>query len=104
MPRPVTLGVLSPFFGGEYLGELMAQLYHSAQAHGARVIAVRTGELTRFNMPVALEHVDGWIIALNAVTPDYLKRLVDVGRPVASIAHNFNDPHIVSVESDNESS
>ncbi|MES2353577.1 MAG: substrate-binding domain-containing protein [Pseudomonadota bacterium] len=104
MVQTITLGVLAPFLGGGYLGELMAQIHRSAQAHGTRVIAIRTGSKGRFDLPIALGHIDGWIIVLNSVSPLYLKRLLGTGKPVVSIAHDFGDPRVVSVESDNEGS
>ncbi|MES2352894.1 MAG: substrate-binding domain-containing protein [Pseudomonadota bacterium] len=102
--RQVTIGILSPFFGGEYLGEVMAQLCHSAQARGVRIICIRTGDVEKFNLPVAVAHADAWVIVQNAITPEYLSLLVAMGKPMVSIAHDFNHPQIVSIESDNEGS
>ena len=104
MSRPITLGVLSPFFGGEYLGEVMAQLCRHAQIRGARMICIRTSDLNQFELPVAVAYIDGWVIVQNAITQEYLSRLTAMGKPMVSIAHDFRHPHIVSIESDNEGS
>lgn len=99
-----TLGILAPYLGGRFLGELMAQLHRSAQAQGARLIAIRTGGKAQFDMPVSSQHIDGWIVVLNSVSSEYVDKLVESGKPVISIAHNFNNPNIVSIESDNRQS
>jgi len=99
-----TIGVLIPFFGGEYLGEMAAQLYHCASARHVRLMMIRTGSLGEFDLPVAWSHVDGWVVALNSVTPDYLTKLLATGKPMVSIAHDFRHPRIALIESDNEGS
>ena len=104
MDQPITLGVLTPSISGEYLGKMMTQIYCSAEANGARVIAIRTGSVGRFDVPIASAHVLGWIVVVNAISRPYLKSLLDAGKPVISIAHDFDDPDVVSVESDNENS
>ncbi|MES2352891.1 MAG: substrate-binding domain-containing protein [Pseudomonadota bacterium] len=104
MPRPITLGVLVPFFGGEYLGEITAQLYQRANARNVRIIMIRTASLGQFDLPISWSHIDGWIIVVNAVSPDYISRLVASGKPIVSIAHDFAHPKIGLVESDNEGS
>ncbi|HVK54210.1 MAG TPA: substrate-binding domain-containing protein [Burkholderiales bacterium] len=104
MFQTTTLGVLTPFLGGGYLGELLAQIHRSAQVHGVRVIAIRTGNKGRFDLPIALGHIDGWIVVLNSISPEYLERLIATGKPIVSIAHNFGNASVVSVESENEES
>lgn len=104
MSRVITIGVFAPFFGGEYLSQIMAELFRSAQAQGARVIVIRTGDLDLFDLPVAVAHVDAWVVVQNAITRAYLTQLVGSGKPVVSIAHDFGIPQVLSIESDNEGS
>src|SRR5260221_14158181 len=104
MFRPITFGVLSPFFGGEYLGGVMGHLCHSAKARDIRLICVRTGDLSAFDLPVALARVDGWGIVQSAVTQQFVERLAALGKPMTSVAHDFGHSQVVSVESDNEGS
>ena len=101
MAQCVTLGVLTPSFGGEYLVNVMAQIYRSAERYGVRVLAVRTGGIGKFDIPLATAHVDGWIVVVNAISTDYLMKLYETGKPIVSIAHDFGHPQVISVESDN---
>ncbi|MES2352895.1 MAG: substrate-binding domain-containing protein [Pseudomonadota bacterium] len=104
MHQPITIGVLTPSISGEYLGKIITQIYRSAEANGVRVIIVRTGSVGQFDLGVSLAHIDGWIVVVKAISPDYLERLLDTGKPVVSIAHDFGHSQVISVESDNEKS
>ncbi|MES2355027.1 MAG: substrate-binding domain-containing protein, partial [Pseudomonadota bacterium] len=104
MSQCLTLGVLTPSFGGEYLINVMAQVYRSAEAHGVRVIAIRTGGTGQFDIPLATALVDGWITIVNSISPEYFATLLATGKPIVSIAHDFGNPLVASVESDNVSS
>jgi DNA-binding LacI/PurR family transcriptional regulator len=100
--RSLTLGVLAPFLGGVYLGELVAQIHRSARASGMRVIAIRTGGLGAFDLPLSSAHVDAWIVVMQSVTSAHLAALADSGKPVAAISCRNTDPRILYIESDNE--
>ncbi|HVK56310.1 MAG TPA: substrate-binding domain-containing protein [Burkholderiales bacterium] len=104
MSQSITLGVFTPSFGGEYLGNMMAQIYRGAEAHGVCVIAIRTGGTGQFDLPLAMARIDGWITVVNPISRSYLEKLLATGKPVVSIAHDFGHPQVVLVESDNESS
>src|SRR5438105_3854799 len=67
-----------------------------------RVIAIRTGGLSAFDLPLSMAHVDGWIVVMQSVTPAHLAALKDSGKPVVAISCRNTDPRILYVESDNE--
>src|SRR5688500_5116790 len=104
MPRSITIGVFIRFFGGEYLGEIAAQIYHCASARQIRVIMIRTGNLGEFELPIAWSYVDAWIVVLNATTPAFMQRLLATNKPIVSLAYDLNHPLIELIESDNEGS
>src|SRR5437868_3803073 len=102
MSRLITLGVLVPFYGDIYFSDLVTLIHHFVQRRGARLVVIRTGSNKGdFDLPIASDYVDGWILVLNPIVQSYLDQLIAMGKPIASIAHDFNNPHIVSVESDN---
>ncbi|MGO4546836.1 EAL domain-containing protein [Paenibacillus sp. 2TAB23] len=74
MQRKPTIGLLTPFLGGNYLGEVINEIQKAVHKSGARLIAIRTAG-KRFNCPISLDHVDGWIILNKAVSDDYIQQL-----------------------------
>ena len=62
-----TIGMLSSFLGGNYLGEVTNSIQAAVHRYGGRLIAIRTAGM-KFDIPIALDHVDGWIIVNDAVT------------------------------------
>lgn len=99
--RELTVGVLSPYLGGYYFGEVMTELHRNAQTMNVRLLSIRTGRREPLALPLAGDLVDGWIVVLDCVSPDQLDAMLASGKPVTSIAHDFKRPGIVSVESDN---
>ena len=96
-----TIGVLSPYLGGFYYGELIAQLHRTAQENGVRLLSIRAGRRRPMSVSLALDHVDGFIIWQDSISADQLKVILDCGKPVVSMAHDFANPRITSVQSDN---
>ncbi len=60
--RP-TIGVIMPMLSGFYMGELNATFRQLAKQHGVNLIFIRSGDRRKFDLPVALNHLD----ALNIV-------------------------------------
>lgn len=89
-----TIGLLSPFLSGYYFSDITSSIQGTVQSHGARLIAIRSAG-KNFDSPIALDHVDGWIVLLDAVTDDYLQFLHrDVNKPIVTIAKDITSLHI----------
>ncbi len=102
--RPTTIGVLSPYLGGFYFGEIMTELHRNARAAGVQLLSIRAGHRSLISIPLAHDLVDGWIIILNCITPEQLDQIIASGKPVVSIAHDFERPQISLIQSDNRAS
>ena len=81
--------VYTPFFRGFYLGEISKTLFELGKAKCARFIHVRTGSTGEFDMPLAVNQVDGVISILNAISPKLIKDISSRGIPIVSIGHDY---------------
>ncbi|WP_433058760.1 diguanylate cyclase domain-containing protein [Dactylosporangium sp. CS-033363] len=91
------IAVLSPFVGGTYYGRLVAGVAAAAERRGCRTIAIQTldaaadmsinGGNPAFREPVAWRRAEGFVVLAEAVTPDYLARLREAGKPVVLAGH-----------------
>ncbi len=98
-----TIGMLSSFLGGNYLGEITNSIQAAVHSRGGQLIAIRTAGRT-FELPVAVDHVDGWIITNDAVTDEYIKHLMlDLNKPVVGISRNIQEivPDAYRIGADN---
>jgi diguanylate cyclase (GGDEF)-like protein/PAS domain S-box-containing protein len=91
MKQNLTIGVLTPLFDGFYFGGLLSSIHKTVRGLGARVVAVQTmdeaaSESAVFDYPVGWDHIDGWIVIINAVSERYLEKLKLAGKPIVSIA------------------
>ncbi|MES2934396.1 MAG: ATP-binding protein [Pseudomonadota bacterium] len=100
--RPITLGVLAPYLGGVYFGDLMTGMHRNAIAAGVRLLSIRTGRRELISIPLAHDLVDGWIIVLDCISQEQLDRIRASGKPVIAVGHDFGYPEIGSVQSDNQ--
>ena len=97
MTRGPTIGVLSPYVGGSYYGEILTGIALAASAVNGRVVAVQTVEAGSFHAHsvgtsdfrdhVAWDHVGGFVVVANAVDPAYLAALRAAGKPVVLVSH-----------------
>lgn len=104
MQRKPTIGLLTPFLGGNYLGELINAIQKAAQTYDARLVSIRTAG-KQYDCPIAMDHVDGWIILNVAVTDEYIRELSErYKKPIVTIAKDLTNLHINGqmVECDNE--
>ena len=96
MGERLTVGVLSPFVGGDYYGAIIAGIAAEVAERGGKVIAVQTLDpgsrsadiagLPAFERSVAWRHVTGFVVVVGAVTGDYLERLRVAGKPVVVVS------------------
>ena len=113
MSRELTFGVLSPFVGGWYFGGILTGIVRAAACAGGNVVAIQTLDAGTdqieivdppdFGQPIALQHLSGFIVIINAVSATYLSALQDVGLPVVVIGHEFPGLAAPVVLSDNHS-
>ncbi|MEX1029967.1 MAG: EAL domain-containing protein [Paenibacillaceae bacterium] len=89
MPQ-YTIGMLSSFLGGNYLGEVTNSIQDTVNRNGGRLIAIRTAGM-KFDIPMAVDHVDGWIIVNDSVTDAYIQYLQLVRKkPFVAISRDIN--------------
>lgn len=79
------IGILSPLLDGFYYGNLHYALHRHAQQRNVRLIVVRMAEDVQHGLLLARDHVDGWIVLRRNVSDDFLRRLMDTGKPVVLI-------------------
>ncbi len=105
------VGVLSPFVGGTYYGNLVASVGAAARSYGRRMIAIQTldaaadvvfyGGNPAFDAPVAWEHISGFVVFADAADPTYLTRLAEAGKPVVLVGHTVAGLRRPTVLADN---
>jgi diguanylate cyclase (GGDEF)-like protein len=105
------VGVLSTWFGGTYFGGLLGGITAGVASRGGRLIAVQTldagtfstdfPEAPPFRHRVAWEHIDGFIVFLNAANAGYLRAAQASGRPVVVISDDPAGVRCPAVRPDN---
>ncbi|HWQ14267.1 MAG TPA: substrate-binding domain-containing protein [Roseiflexaceae bacterium] len=96
MTRPTTIGILSPLVSGHYFGSLIRGVHAAARERGAGALAIQTRDgwalHSEFGRPVervsslAWDQVDGWVVTVEAVSPEYLRALRRSGKPLVTIS------------------
>jgi diguanylate cyclase (GGDEF)-like protein len=95
-----TIGVLSTSFGGPYFGGVMGGIARAVAAAHGRIVAIQTLDAGTFAVDLAVppdfgqrvawDHVDGFVVILNAVEGDYLAEVTASGRPIVMISDNLS--------------
>jgi diguanylate cyclase (GGDEF)-like protein len=108
----LTVGVLSPFVGGDYYGAIIDGAARAVTEAGGRVIAVQTLDpgspsadqagVPQLRRPVAWSHVDGFVVLPGAARADYLQCAQAAGKPVVLISHALPGLTCPAVTADNE--
>jgi diguanylate cyclase (GGDEF)-like protein len=108
-----SIGVLSPFVGGDYYGAIIAGVHGAAVAAGGRVIAIQTllagsksaddTGVPDFRMPVAWDHLDGILVLPGAVGAAFVAAVQGAGKPAALIGHLIPEVECPVVLTDNRS-
>ncbi|MEH1125550.1 EAL domain-containing protein [Micromonospora sp. CPCC 206061] len=96
MARGLTVGVLTPLLSGHYFGGLLRGVARATASAGGKVVAVQTFDpgvdeiayldLSDFQLPVAWQHVAGFVVILNSADRRYLDALRDAGKPVVMVS------------------
>lgn len=89
MQRQQTIGVLTPFLGGNYYSEIIQNIHKIANQLNVNLIIVRTGG-KYYNVPIAMNRVDGWIVINVAVEDHFLKQMEErYQKPIIAIAKDI---------------
>jgi diguanylate cyclase (GGDEF)-like protein len=109
----VSVGVLSPFVGGDYYGAIIAGVNAAARAAGGRIIAIQTltpgsnsaddAGVPNFRIPVAWDHVGGLLVLPGGIDSVYVAAAQTAGKPVVLIGHQIPDADCPAVLTDNRS-
>ncbi|WP_436528774.1 diguanylate cyclase domain-containing protein [Actinoplanes sp. HUAS TT8] len=108
-----TLGILSPFVGGDYYGAIVEGINAAAVAGGDRVLAMQTLDpgahsadrsgIPEFHRPLAWDHLAGLVVLPGAVSADYAAAAHRAGLPVVMVAQDAGDTGASVVLADNRS-
>ena len=111
MDQGLTVGILSPFVGGDYYGTIIAGVTQAVAVAGGRVIAIQTLDpgsysadasgIPDFRWPVSWQHVSGFVVITGAVDNGYLRSIRAAGKPAVLVSNEDPDPRYPSVIPDN---
>ena len=89
MQRQRTIGVLTPFLGGNYYTEVIQGIQFAARKLDVNLIIIRTGG-KYFDVPIGMDKVDGWLVVNFAVEDHFLKQLEEIyQKPVVTVAKDI---------------
>lgn len=82
-----TIGVLAPLLDGFYFNGILQGIHQTIKAQNANLILFQTMDamMTKvtYQRFLAADHIDGWIVLLNAVTDSqYIQELEMIGKPI----------------------
>jgi diguanylate cyclase (GGDEF)-like protein len=102
--RKMTIGIIAKHIEGYINGNIIAGVYAAAKKEQARTIAVRTMynndiNYPKYDNPLAMEVVDGWIVVNDAVDAHFFERMRVAGIPVVSV--NRTVQQVPSITTDN---
>ncbi|HEY7627173.1 MAG TPA: substrate-binding domain-containing protein, partial [Ilumatobacteraceae bacterium] len=93
MPKPTTIGVLSPVTGGLYYGQMVVGMAREVDAVGGRIVVIQTLdaglgsdeviEAPEFAPAVAWDQLDGVVSIATATKNAYLEQLRAAGKAIA---------------------
>jgi DNA-binding LacI/PurR family transcriptional regulator len=107
----LTVGVLSPFVGGDYYGAIIAGVAGAVAGRDGRVLAIQTLDpgsrnadhsgVPEFHSQVGWGHVSGFVIVVGAVDRGYVDAILGAGLPVVLISHVMDGIDCPTVLPDN---
>ncbi len=113
MRTGASIGVLSPFVGGDYYGAIIAGVHSAALSAGGRIVAIQTlppGSesadevgVPDFRIPVAWDHMDGFLVLPGGVDAAYVAGVQGAGKPIVLLGHQIADTECAVVLTDNRS-
>lgn len=97
-----TVGVFTPYLQGFYFGELVSQIQQYCHLKGYRFTVIKTDSFGTYHSELHTDHIDAVIVLRNAIHTDLAAKLVEKGKPVASIAYDYFPLNIPVITSDND--
>jgi hypothetical protein len=73
----------------------------SIKTRDAWALQAEYGRSRAFTQPLAWEHVDGWVLITDSVSPDYLRGLTQTGKPIVSLSWRSPDLDCPTILPDN---
>ena len=98
MPRPATIGVLSPYLGGTFFSRVLEGIEHRVQRYGHRMVVIRSFTEQPHSPTLAWEQVDGWIVLPLTVG---IERIVAAGKPLVTVSWRVPWANCPTVIADN---
>ncbi|GGA71964.1 hypothetical protein GCM10011369_12160 [Neiella marina] len=87
--KPYTIGVVTPYLSGFFLGELANALRDCAKEQNLNLITIRANGFGSYDMPLALDYMDGLLIILNSASTRLVEQAIQRGIPVVSTAADY---------------
>lgn len=97
----ITIGVISPYLQGDYMGEIINQIRHACELKHYRFTAIRTDGFGEYSLAIGMESLDGVIVIRNAANPKLIEKIQNRGIPVVAIAHDYFPLDVPVVSCDN---
>jgi len=89
MERQRTIGVLTPFLGGNYYTDIIQSIHNIAKQFNVSLIIIRTGG-KYYDVPIAMNVVDGWLVINHAVEDHFLKQLEErYHKPIVAVSKDL---------------
>ncbi len=101
--RIPTIGVFIPFLGGFYMGEVTSYLRFWAKLNAFNIIFIRTKSFGTYDLNVSINHCNGFISVLNAVSPSLLEEIPDTKPFVVIGSDDYNKYPVERIFSDHKS-
>ncbi|MCL5048618.1 MAG: EAL domain-containing protein [Firmicutes bacterium] len=108
--REQSIGILSPLLAGSFFGGILSGVSRAALLAKRDLIAFQTldgsvetyfGGNPSFYDHVGWSRVDGFIVVINAVDEDYLRDILESGRPLVLVSTESSVISCPSVQADN---
>lgn len=100
--RRLRIALISPFLSGYYLGDLVNNIRILSMERDFDLLTLQTRNFTVFDIPLALNNIDGVILLIDAVTPGLANKIIQLGIPVISIGKDYFPLHMEVVLIDNK--
>jgi DNA-binding LacI/PurR family transcriptional regulator/signal transduction histidine kinase len=110
MPDRVNIGVITKYTEGYYHGALVKGIHQGTKIKNANLFVLNTFMINQFYSyekkvesyyPLAINHIDGWIVLTEGADKDYINALISTGKPVVSIGIYKYDCGCTVIKNDN---
>lgn len=95
------IGVIAPYFQGDYMGEIINQIRHICETKHYHFSAIRTDGFGQYNLSIGLNMLDAVIVLRNAANPKLIEKIQNRSIPVVAIAHDYFPLDVPVITCDN---